>query len=149
MALVTFILNDAGIASMANLVPKVSLIPDGPAVLPTNPTDYLVSSKPILAEAGTDGATYTVDLFPSSWTQPRTQYRLVVEWLDFAGNFISRDAPPWRIVVPPEGGKLSDMIDAPLDGSFTWVTTDPGIPPNAQPGDVLFDPDTDDFFQLN
>lgn len=148
MAVVTFKLNDAGVASMANLFPKALLIPDGPAVLPTSPTDYFIPSKPVAAVLAPDGVTFSVELFPSSWTQPRTLYRLVVMWHEPAGNFIDQDAPPWRFNVPPEGGNLSDMLDAPLDGGFVWATTDPGIPPHAKPGDLVYNPDTDDLDRI-
>lgn len=148
MALVTFKLSSFGIASMGNLAPRVWFVPEGPAILPTNPDDYLLASKRIAAILGADTVTFTVDLYPSPWTQPLTRYRLVIEWLNPDGVPVGRDAPDWLFNVPPEGGSLSDMANVPITGGFVWTTTDPGDPPESEPGDLVFNPATGDLDRI-
>lgn len=148
MALVTFKLSDMGIASMGNLAPRVFFVPEGAAVLPTTPNDYLLASKWVEATLGDDTVTFTVDLYPTSWMQPPRRYRLVIWWLDAAKNFRNQDTPPWLFTVPAEGGQLSDMVDVPLTNGFVWVWSDPGDPPGAKPGDWVFNPDTNDLDQI-
>lgn len=125
MALITFKLNDFGVASMANLSPRVYFEPDGPAVVATNPTDYLLASKRVRATLAPDGVTFSVNLFPSSWARPVTTFRMVVEWLDAAGNFISRDSPQWRIFIPEADSSLADLIDVPPTAFMAWIGPTP------------------------
>ena len=132
MAVITFKLNDFGIASMANLAPRVYFVPSGPAVIATDPADYLLSSKRIMATLDPDGVTFTVNLFPSSWARPVTTFRMVVEWLDSAGNFISRDAPPWAVFVPESDLPLSEMID--VDQTPFWGFVGSSAPGDPVPG---------------
>ncbi len=145
MATVTFKLNDFGIASMANLAPRVSFAPSGPAVIATSPTDYLLSSKRIPATLGPDGVTFTVDLFPSSWARPVTTFRMVVEWLDTEGNFISRDDPSWEIFVPDTDLPLSEMLD--VDQTPFWGFVGSLPPTDPVPGSWWLEDPSGDLYE--
>lgn len=46
----------------------------------------------------------TADLTPQVW------YSVIIEWLDKAGNFVSRDEPEWVLVVPAGGGTVAGNI---------------------------------------
>lgn len=146
MALVTFKLNDFGIASMAPLAPRVAFIPDGPAVLDTQPTDYLLASRRIQAVLDPDGETFTVNLWPSSWTRPMVTYRLLIEWLNGEGVPVGYDAPSWVLHVPPEGGNLADVVQAiPTNPYWVWIGEDP--PANPTPGTWWMHPLTGDLYE--
>ncbi len=145
MTVITFKLNDFGIASMANLAPRVLFIPAGPGIVATAPDDLLVPSKRIPAVLDPDGVTFTVSLFPSSWSLPVATYRMVIEWLDSAGNFISRDAPPWEIFIPVNDANLSDIVDVPLSAFWVWVDGTPQTEP--VPGAWWLNSTTGDLYE--
>lgn len=148
MALVTFYLNDFGIASMANLAPRAYLVPDGPAVIATGAVDYLLASRRVRMILDADGVTFSAEVFPTTWTIPTTRMRLLIEWLNTDGVPVGRDAPPWQFFIPAEDANLSDLIDVPLGPFHWWVTTDPGEPLGAVPHDFILNPVTGDIEQF-
>lgn len=147
MAVVTFKLNDFGIASMSPYAPRVWIIPEGAAVLNSSPLDYLVSSKPIRATLDPDGETFTVHLWPSPWTRPMARYRLVIEWLNRDGVPVGRDAPDWVLHIPAqdENINLADIIDLPTNPYWVWTGLEPPVTPT--PGTWWMNPETGDLFE--
>ncbi|KKX97746.1 hypothetical protein [Microbacterium sp. Ag1] len=137
MALVTFKLNDFGIASMANLAPRAYLIPDGPAVIVTSDVDYLLSSRRVRMTLGSDGVTFSASVFPTSWTQPVTHMRLLIEWLNTDGVPVGRDFPEWRFFIPVSDVNLSDLIDVPESAFLAWLGPTPQ--PDPIPGSWWLD----------
>lgn len=146
MTTVTFKLNDFGIASMEPYAPRVYFVPSGPAVIATEPDDYLVSSRIITATLGPDGETYSATFFPSSWALPVPTFRLVIEWLDAASNFISRDAPGWELFISDSDGHLVDMIRVDRGAFWVWVGSTPP-PSGAGPGSWWMDETTGDLYE--
>lgn len=125
MALVTFKLNDFGIASMANLAPRAYLIPEGPAVVATNPVDYLLSSKRVRMTLAPDGVTFSASVFPTSWTRPVTHMRLLLEWHNTDGARKGTDPLPWRFFIPVSDANLSDLIDVAPTEFMAWIGPTP------------------------
>jgi hypothetical protein len=55
-----------------------------------------------------DGS-FTVDLAAYASTNPKTAYKLRVEWFDTGGNYLTTEEIPWAIVVSGDGA-LTDMF---------------------------------------
>ena len=79
---------------------------------PTNPAylsdGTLMLPKEVRVDAASDGS-FSTSLTYYSSTNPRTAYRLRVEWLDSAGNYTATEEIPWLVVVTGSG-RLVDMF---------------------------------------
>jgi hypothetical protein len=79
---------------------------------PTNPASLsdgtLMLPKEVRVTAASDGS-FSTSLTYYSSTNPRTAYRLRIEWLDSAGNYTSTEEIPWLVVVTGSG-LLTDMF---------------------------------------
>ena len=145
MPVLTFKLADFGVASMAPLEPRVYFRPSGPAVMSSGPSDLLLASRDVDAWVDADGDTWHVALVSSGETVPEVRYRLVVDWLDEAGNFVDQDCPQWEIFMPTADARLVDLINAPRSAYWVWVGATP--PPNPVPGMWWLNDTTGDLFE--
>lgn len=68
----------------------------------------LLLPKEVRAAAASDGS-FSVDLASYVGTNPRTAYRLRIEWLDEGGNYTATEEIPWLVVVTGNG-YLTDMF---------------------------------------
>ena len=91
------------LGSSANAV--LVFTPYGPA---GSSTKSLLVSREIRVSPASDGS-FTVDLAAYASTNPRTAYKLRVEWMDSAGNYLTTEEIPWAIVVSGDGS-LVDMF---------------------------------------
>ena len=106
MPVVTGTLEDIGATSMASLNARVILYPDevstrGSALMPT---------KEIVAEVQGGGAFSFPNVRSSMENTPPTPYSIAIEWQDAAGNYTRTDFPKFKVVVPVDGGRLTDML---------------------------------------
>jgi hypothetical protein len=63
---------------------------------------------------------------------------------------VGTDYVPAHLSVPDTGGPItSGMLRSGLGAVEVWILAGGGIPPEAQPGDFLFDPSTDDFSRIS
>ena len=91
------------LGSSANAV--LVFTPYGPA---GSSTKSLLVSREIRVSPASDGS-FTVSLASYASTNPSTAYRLRVEWMDSAGNYLTTEEIPWAIVVTGDG-ELVDMF---------------------------------------
>jgi len=91
------------LGSSANAV--LVFTPYGPA---GSSTKSLLVSREIRVSPASDGS-FSVDLAAYASTNPKTAYKLRVEWMDSAGNYLTTEEIPWAIVVTGDGA-LTDMF---------------------------------------
>jgi hypothetical protein len=137
MALVTGTLSNFQLGSIAAFSPTITFTPSGPAVL----TPYLLATKPITVVPETDG-TFSLDLFENIG-HPATWYTIRVEWLNGAGVPTGVDFIDWKLLVPPGGGALGDLIAVPSNPAMVWTSETP--PTDPTPGTWWFNPTTGDI----
>lgn len=80
---------------------------------PTNPASAtsggsLYLPKEVRVTAASDGS-FSASLASYAYTNPKTAYRLRIEWLDSAGNYTATEEIPWLVVVTGDG-YLVDMF---------------------------------------
>lgn len=143
MALVTGSLNTFAFTTFINKAPRVLFVPSGPGVS----TKYLLASEPVEATF-LNAQDFEVNLAVNEFVSPPTWYTVRIEWLGAAGEYIRADYPQWKVRVPAEGGDMSDLIDAPVNGGIIWTTTSTTDPPGSKPGDYIFNPDTGDLYRI-
>jgi len=105
LATVTGYLKDVGLVSLGNRAPELVFEIDEDMV--TAGSGTLIPQEPVSVTPASDGS-FSVDLHPSTATNPYALYRLTVNW---QSKGISRSiTPKWRLLVPDAGGPIADMI---------------------------------------
>lgn len=64
-------------------------------------------------------------------------------------NWACVDFPDVKIYVPAGGGDIGDLSNAPLRPGEVWVSPGGSEPAGSKPGDLIFDPLSDDLFVIN
>ena len=117
MAIVTGTLTDFQGVPRPTLSPRVVFTPDGLATRGAG----VFFSLPISIIPNTDG-TFSVGLVDTETLAPADIfYRMKIEWLDAAGNFIGFDEMPGELRVPAAGGVLGDLTTMPRSALEVWV----------------------------
>lgn len=135
MAIVTGNALDFGYQSMSGRKLRIFFVPSAPAV---GLTTSMFASAPIEATWVT-ASEWTVELAPTNSLRPGKGtvpifYKIVLEWLDAAGNFTGKDNWEVEFRVPSAGGRFEDLVGAVLTGDLVYVGPadssgmNPGIP---------------------
>ncbi|PRB14457.1 hypothetical protein [Microbacterium sp. MYb62] len=127
MALVTFKLNTYAMAKMTGYFPRLRFQPTTVSTLTGGGNSYLFPTQSISVVIAADNESCSANLAPSSWTRPNVLYRLIIEWLDAAGNFSYQDVLPWLLFVPPAGGTLDELLALPSNPYQAYIGD---VPPN-------------------
>jgi hypothetical protein len=142
MAIVSGVLSDFGRGALANssydLHPEIWFIPSGNA---TKTPASLIATRPIIVTPTISTGAFTADLEPTDGLRPEVWFTIVIQWLDSAGNYVSKDFVPWKLYVPAAGGAISDLIGAPWNPVLAWWGSDA---PLGEPvvNTLWLDPDT-------
>ena len=92
---------------------------------------------------------FSIDLASTDLMTGNHYYVITAEWLDPIAGWSPAEFMEWEIRVPVNGGPLSALVDMPIGGGEVWIVPGGAIPPLSNPGDMLYDPLTDDFFTLS
>lgn len=141
MAVVTGTLSDFGLASLADMSPRIIFTPSGAG---TNGSQ-LFSSTPVVVYPDSTGA-FSVTLAATDGVTPEVWYAVSIEHLNAGGEFTHFDVLGYRLYVPEVGGNIGEMPGAPLrtdtvlvslapppDGYIGWYLNAAG--PGVDPGD--------------
>lgn len=128
MPTVTGFLQDFGENLLSDYSPELHFLPSGPAV--GNVTLY--ATKPIVVIPNPVNGRFEVDLVQTTDLNPDRWFVIAIAWLDsVTGGYIGKDFLDWKLRVPPEGGQLADLMEAPSNPGRAWVGLTP--PPNPTP----------------
>lgn len=148
MAIVTGILSSYARLPMYGLSPVIEFHPTGPSTQVFG--SVIFASKTITATPSEVDGSWSVDLASTRDLLPATWYEVVVVWLDSAGNYVAKDFMPGRLYVPTTGGAFADLFRVGGNPLLVWIDSGaPTPPPSAVPGDLVFDPTTDNLYQVN
>ena len=107
------------------------------------------STDPVKVTPTADGS-FNARLQPTeSLTADGVHYKMWIEYLDSANNYVRVDNPDWTLRVPTAGGPLSDLLQLPnissalvitaptapvtwLGLGAKWLQLDPNDPNNAE-----------------
>lgn len=120
MAVVTGTLRDFGLQSLAAFQAEIIFTPTGPALH----GNTVLVTKPVVVVPASDGS-FTATLFLTTFLQPAQAYRMSVRWFDSAGNYVMVDHFEWDLLVPAEGGPISELLAAPQNPTTVWVGLNP------------------------
>lgn len=120
MAVVTGTLKTFGLASLASKQPVIVFEANKPA---TGPGGELFATDPVRVIPEPDG-TFTARLQPTeNLITPGVVYRMWIEYLDSANNYVRVDNPDWELRVPSAGGVLGDLLKLPKVSSGLVITS--------------------------
>lgn len=118
MVQVTGTLSDFGLEALAPFFPVIEFVPSGPGIT----AQRLLSGKPVRVTPFASGS-FTVDLYPNDWVRNDSWYTIRIVQLGEYGTEL--DALPWKLRVPPTGGWVGDLLDAPSNAGWVWVGPKP------------------------
>lgn len=125
MAVVTGTLKTFGMESLAGKQPLIVFEANKAA---TGPGGELFATDPVRVTPATDG-TFSARLQPTeNLITADVHYRMWIEYLDSANNYVRIDNPDWVLRVPTAGGTLSDLLKLPKVSSGLVITA-PTAPP--------------------
>lgn len=125
MAAVTGTLKTFGMASLAGKQPLIVFEANKAA---TAPDGELFATDPIRVTPAADG-TFSARLQPTEGLITEgVHYKMWIEYLDDANNYVRVDNPDWSLHVPSAGGVLGDLLSLPKV-SAGLVITSPTPPP--------------------
>lgn len=120
MAAVTGTLKTFGMAALASKQPVIVFEANKPA---TGPDGELFATDPIRVTPATDGA-FSARLQPTEGLiTADVHYKMWVEYLDTANNYVRVDNPEWELRVPSAGGALGDLLKFPKVNSGLVITS--------------------------
>ncbi|MEV8180340.1 hypothetical protein [Specibacter sp. NPDC078692] len=104
-ATMTGTLRDFSRGSMSGKQVRIGFFPSdvgtrGGYIFPTDPRWAIPDSSGL----------FSIDLEVTAGLVPQVWYNIKIEWLDTGGNYQSLDTPDWVLVVPSNGGTVSDNI---------------------------------------
>ena len=129
-------------SDLTGRAPFIRFIPSGVRV--KNNAVFAGAHKDVPVEA--DSGYFSLDL---EETVGDDYYTIQLWYLDSAASYISVDYPDFKLYVPAAGGEIGDLIDTPLVAGEVWISPGGSEPPGSKSGDLLFDPITNDLFQIN
>lgn len=125
MAAVTGTLKTFGLESLAGKQPVIVFEANKAA---TGPGGELFATDPVRVPPASDGA-FTARLQPTeNLITDGVHYRMWIEYLDAANNYVRVDNPDWQLRVPSAGGTLGDLLKLPRVSSGLVITS-PTPPP--------------------
>ncbi|MET4094558.1 SGNH/GDSL hydrolase family protein [Arthrobacter sp. UYCu712] len=125
---VTGNLKDLAGVSLGDRIPELVFELDEDLVILGSST--LIPAEPVKVTPAANG-TFTVNLQESLGTNPYSPYKLTINW---SSNGLSRTVTPsWRIVVPPGGGAIGDMLAIVTPSQI--ITR--GVPGDASPYSIV------------
>lgn len=147
MSVITGTLADFGFNILATFAAQIIFTPSGTVTgFGSGGVSLLLTTKPIVVTPSLLNGSFSTDLFPNSGTAPASWYTITIVWLDAAGNYVSRDEVPGRLIVPDAGGSIGNgMIRVGLSKIGVWLVTVNVPPVEALPGDFIFNTITNDF----
>lgn len=119
MAAVTGTLKTFGLATLAGKQPVVVFEANKPA---TGPDGELFATDPVKVTPAADGA-FNARLQPTeNLITDGVHYKMWIEYLDSANNYVRVDNPDWTLRVPAAGGALGDLLQLPKVNSALVIT---------------------------
>lgn len=119
MAAVTGTLKTFGLQTLASKQPVIVFEANKPAMASGG---ELFATDPIRVTPAEDG-TFSARLQPTeNLTTPDVHYKMSIEYLDSANNYVRLDNPDWQLRVPAAGGALSDLFALPKINSALVIT---------------------------
>lgn len=120
MAAVTGTLKTFGLETLNGKRPVVVFEANKPAVAPGG---ELFATDPIKVTPSADGA-FSARLQPTeNLTTDDVHYKMFIEYLDAANNYVRVDNPDWTLRVPTAGGTLTDLLQLPRVNSALVITS--------------------------
>lgn len=142
MAIVTGSLRTFFKSDLSGRAPFVRFIPS--RVRAQNNLVFSSAHKDVPAEDATGYFSFDLEE-----TVGGSYYTMQLWYLDAAANYISVDYPDFKVYVPAAGGEIGDLLDTPLVAGEVWISPGGSEPPGSKSDDLLFDPTTNDLFQIN
>jgi len=91
---------------------------------------------------------FEVDLVSTTLIAPETtHYTVEIRYRDQDTRMMVSELLPWKLLVPPEGGALGDLLRVPANPGLVWTGTQPPILASA--GTWWIDPDTGDLSEFD
>lgn len=119
MAVVTGTLKTFGLESLAGKRPVIVFEANKAA---TGPGGELFATDPVRVTPGTND-TFSARLQPTEGLiTPDVHYKMFIEYLDSANNYVRVDNPDWTLRVPTAGGALGDLLQLPRLNSALVIT---------------------------
>jgi hypothetical protein len=146
LATITGTLADFGRGNLAARQPEIIFNPSGPTTVISDGST--LAGVPIVVTPDSAGA-WSQSFVPYDDQSPRRYLTMQIRMLDPGAEYIYIDFPDWQILVPTTGGRLTDILDLPLDAGFVWSVAGETIPAEARPGDWLLNTLTSDVFKLS
>ncbi|PZE66886.1 hypothetical protein [Curtobacterium sp. MCBD17_021] len=140
MAAITGALRDFGLNNLTPLSPRLVFTASAPAVTRSG----IFSTRPVVAIPNGSG-NFTVELQETASIRPAIFYRIRIEWMEDGegtAGYVGVDLLHWPLFVPPEGGAIGDLIQAPANSSAVWVGLLP--PTDPTPGTWWLEMNPDD-----
>lgn len=120
MAAVTGTLKTFGLESLAGKQPVIVFEANKPA---TGSGGELFATDPVRVTPGSDG-TFSARLQSTeNLITDNVSYRMWIEYLDSANNYVRVDNPDWVLRVPAAGGALGDLLQLPKINSSMVITS--------------------------
>lgn len=139
MAVVTGTLMDVGGGHLAGRNPEITFELNSSS---TAKSDEIYATEPARAVPAADG-TWTANLAPTtSMTAGDAHYVVSIRWQDAAGNVSRMDYPNLRLIVPPSGGRIGDLLGKVSNPLIVHVGLTP--PENPLPYSLWLEQDPDD-----
>lgn len=125
MAAVTGTLKTFGLESLAGKQPVIVFEANKAA---TASGGELFVTDPVRVTPASDGSFSARLQQTENLITPDVHYRMWIEYLDAANNYVRVDNPDWQLRVPAAGGTLGDLLKLPKINS-ALVITSPTPPP--------------------
>lgn len=120
MAAVTGTLKTFGMESLTGKQPMIVFEANKPAM---GSGGELFATDPIKVTPASDGA-FSARLQPTeNLTSDGVHYKMWIEYLDSANNYVRVDNPDWTLRVPTAGGSLGDLLQLPKLNSALVITS--------------------------
>lgn len=148
MAIVTGVLSGYDRLPLYNRSPVIEFRASGNATKDFG--SVLYATRVITSTPDPANGQWSVDLEDTDHLVPATHYDVAIKWLDLDGNFISVDYLDGRLYVPTGGGRFYDLFRAGGNPLMVWIDSGaPTPPPGAVGGDLVFDPITNNLYQVS
>ena len=116
MPIIAGTLTDFGAVPLAAAQAEITFSPSGVAASNSG----IFATRPVKVSPNNAGS-FTVNLLATTLLRPDVWYTVRISWLDSDGGYVAIDFADWKVRVPPEGGNLQDLIDAPVRGGLVWI----------------------------
>lgn len=120
MAVVTGTLRTFGLDSLAGKQPLIVFEANKPA---TSPTGELLATDPVRVTPESNGEFSARLAATDGLITEGVHYKMWIEYLDSANNYVRVDNPDWVLRVPASGGTLGDLLQFPKVSSGLVITS--------------------------